>query len=150
MRYPLMYPPLLLGGQQKEPGEGESVRWSAVEPEAQGEAGCSNKRFRDQCGGGERDDCAEAASVGHRIHSIVVLPSGQHIVIGLWDRLLLVGVSHDTGSPRLFVRACLDIVEGFRAEYSVQFSGNSNSLRIWRMMNAAPESVPGQESAQVL
>jgi hypothetical protein len=85
----------------------------------------------------------QVTSEARRVCSLNVAPSGDHVAMGLLDRLFLLGVNRgerevSTGASSgatgvVYVRSCLDMLAGAHARYSVVFG--SSFLRVWRVTN---------------
>jgi hypothetical protein len=67
-----------------------------------------------------------------RIHQVFLSPSGQHCLVALWDRFVVIGVNEQSDwGPSLFEKGTVDLTPGMRANYSAEFQGEF--IRIWRM-----------------
>jgi hypothetical protein len=78
----------------------------------------------------------QVVSEPRRVCSVHIASSGEHVAVGLLDRLLLLGLTCNedgSGGCALYVRACLDVTGGTFAHYAVHF--NVSFLRVWRITN---------------
>lgn len=73
-----------------------------------------------------------------RACTVQLAPSGEHVAVGLWDRLLLLC---RTSEEVFYERGVLDVLPGVRAKYAVSFLGSS--MRIWRATNSNTTGITG-------
>lgn len=112
---------------------------------------CSWTINRDNCTVYQSHEAFQMNSTAMRIESLQLSPSGRHIVVGYWDRLVLLGLRPecDRQPSLLYVRSFLDIVPDTHSLYRVSF--NAESIRVWRVTEQAsaplPSLVPSQPVA---
>jgi len=112
---------------------------------------CSWTINRDNCTVYQSHEAFQMNSTAMRIESLQLSPSGRHIVVGYWDRLVLLGLRSecDRQPSLLYVRSFLDIVPDTHSLYRVSF--NAESIRVWRVTEQAsaplPSLVPSQPVA---
>jgi hypothetical protein len=65
-----------------------------------------------------------------RIMDINIASTGKHCCVALYDRLILLGVT--SNDKELYIRASLDIIEGYRMFYRTTFL--HDTIQIWRFI----------------
>lgn len=109
---------------------------------------CSWTINRDNCIVYQSHAAFQMNSTAMRIESLQLSPSGRHIVVGYWDRLVLLGLRSecDRQPSQLYVRSFLDIVPDTHSLYRVSF--NAESIRVWRVTEQASAPLPSLAPSQ--